>query len=49
MLVVGVVTGEAMIGVRGANVRGEADDIRAACGTLTPVLEESPWNLTKTA
>lgn len=40
MLVVGVVIGEAMMGVRGANVRG--DDLRTGCCTPTPVREDSP-------
>jgi hypothetical protein len=51
MLGVGVVIGEAMIGVSGANERGMAIERAALRGMLSDVAEcdESPWNLTRRA
>ena len=52
MLGVGVVIGEAIIGVRGANESGETSEEWAALrGTLSDVAEceESPWNLIRRA
>lgn len=48
-MLLGVVIGEATIGVRGANERGDANDLRALRGTLMSGCDEWPLDFPSTA